>query len=271
MAERSGHLTLPGLWRRAVFLVCLGVLPCLCGATAAEPADKTGKGKGAVFSVLTVGGESLPEGLHWLESPGNGVPLKTSFVRRGDLLPAIAGQALVFGVPRVNPGKDEPPFAVLCTVPWPAGASERALVLLIVEKGRLWGVAIDDGETVFPRGTLRIINMVNRPLAARWGDFTWEVPPGPAPSRPYPLVPPGPAGQPGRFKVMLGVRWNEGNDANIIYAGRAEARADSRTLLVVREVNETGITSTGETVNVGVSYNTRWVVETLPKPSAAVR
>lgn len=260
MAFPRRRLIARSLPRLLLFFACLVASPFLSGAAAP---------KGPFFSVLAVGAEPLPENLHWLETPEKGVPLKTSFARRGDLLPASAGRPLVFGIPRQNPGKGESPFVPLCTVAWPAGATERALVLLVSDKGGLWGVAIDDGEKVFPRGSLRIVNMVPRPLAARWGDFTWEVPPGPAPSRPYPAVKPGPQGQPGRFKVMLGVRWNDDKDANIIYAGRADARPDSRTLLVVREVKETGVTDTGAVIDVGVSYSTRWVVETLPKAESS--
>lgn len=232
-------------------------------------AGPTAKPTGAVLSVLAVGESSLPEGLHRLDSPDEGTPLKTSFVRRSELLPAVPGKSVVFGVPRQNPATGESRFVTLCSVDWPEGVQDRVLVLLASDGGKLSGIAIDDGEKVFPRETLRVVNLVKRPMAARWGDQTWELPPGPGPARPYPAVTKGAGGQPGRFKVMLGVRWGERDEANIIYAGRIEARPNVRTLLVVREFKETAITETGEALDVGVSYNTRWVVEALPKPEVS--
>jgi hypothetical protein len=154
-------------------------------------------------------------------------------------------------------------------VGWPAGASQRVLVLLAVDGKRVGGVAINDGEDVFPSGTLRVINLINRPVMARWGDFTGQFPPGPGPAHPYPRMQAAPNGQSGRFKVLLGVPRSDGSGVNTIYAGRAEARVGARTLIVVREVKETDVTDEGVVVDAGVSYNTRWVVDSLPNPESA--
>jgi hypothetical protein len=223
--------------------------------------------KGPVFSVLSVGDGALPENLHYLESPDEGVALTVSTFRRSALLPLV-GDTIVFGVPRQNPAEGESRFVAVCSVDRPVGITERALVLLTPETSGLSGMMIDDSERVFPRGTLRVINLVGRPLAARWADVTGEMRPGPNPAKAYPVVKKGPAGQPGRFKLMAGVMREDGQGANLIYSGRVEARPETRTLLVVREVQETALTPSGEVLDLGVSYSTRWVIEALRKPEA---
>lgn len=245
---------------RAFFIrVCTGLF-ALSVAVADEAAPT-----GPVFTVLAAGAKPLPEGLHFLESPDKGVPLKTSFARRSDPVSAAAGRPLVFGVPRPNPAEGESRFIALGSVNWPAGVSERALVLLATDGNRVSGVAIDDGERVFPGGTVRVVNLLNRPLAARWGDTTWEIAPGPGAARPYPAMA---GGQGTRFRVMLGALREDGQGSTLIYSGRAEARPGARTLVVVREFKETDLTDAGEVVNAGVSYNVRWVVDALPRKEA---
>lgn len=248
-----------------LFLFCAG-FPWLSAAggiaTAAEVSAKAANGP--VFTVLAAGSRPLPEELHYLKSPDEGILLATSPARRSAPLSAPAGAALVFGIPRPKPAPGESGFVSLFSVNWPAGATERVLVLLASDGARLNGVAIDDGERVFPPGTLRMVNLLNRPLAARWGDFTAEFPPGPSVAHPYPSMPPGAGGQPNRFRIMLGTTRADGNGTTLIYAGRVEARANARTLVVVREVKETDVTEDGEVMDAGVSYNVRWVVDSRP-------
>ena len=260
MAEPRRHL----IPLRAVWLLLVCTAFPAGSAVAAESSANT---KELVFTVLATGAKPLPEGLHYLESPDEGVALKASFARRTEVLPAATGKTLVFGVPRANPAPGESRFVALCSVPWPAEVSERALVLLATgESGRVSGVVIDDGERAFPHGTVRVVNLVKRPLAARWGDNTWEISPGPGVARPYPVMAASGAGQAAsRFKVMLGTLREDGVGSTLIYAGRAEARPGARTLVVVREVRETEVTNEGEVMNAGVSYNVRWVVDSLPQ------
>lgn len=251
-------MALPRRYLIARLLVCAALLGAASSFAAESPAA------GPVFTLLAVGGQTLPEDLHYLESADEGVPMVSSAVRRTPPLPAAAGQPLVFGRPRANPAPGESRFVPLASLAWPVGASERVLVLLAADDDQVSGVAIDDGERVFPRGTLRVINLLNRPVAVRWGDFTGEFPPGPAPARPYPAMPANPNGPPARFRVMLGALKADGNGTELIYAGRAEARPGARTLVVIREVRETDVNEAGDPIDVGVSYLTRWVVDAPP-------
>jgi hypothetical protein len=233
-------------------------LSVACGEAVAAEVSNAG---GPVFTVLAAGARPLPEKLHYLATVDEGILLKTSFARRSEPVPARAGRTLVFGIPRENPAEGESRFVVLGSVICPAGISERGLVLLSTDGNRLSGMVIDDGEKTFPAGTLRVVNLLNRPLAARWDETTWEVSPGPGVARPYPSRVVGGAGQASRFRVMLGALREDGKGSTLIYSGRAEARPGARTLVVVREVKETDLTDEGEVVNAGVSYNVRWVVD----------
>lgn len=263
MAEPVRHLIFHGRLFR-VLGACAWLLACLVATPAS--ADVPAEPKGPVFTVLSTGGQ-LPENLHYLETPDKGVPLQISLSRRTDPLPAKPGQTLVFGVPRPNPAPDQSAFVPVCSVAWPAGGTQRALVLLATDgEQRVLGIAIDDDTDVFPLGTLRVVNLVNRPLAARWGDTTWEVPPGPGVGRPYPISNDGTSIR--RFKVMLGTLRPDGQGTTLIYAGRAEARRGARTLVIVREVKETDINELGEVVDAGFSYTTRWVIDSPPPRDA---
>lgn len=255
-----------GLLRSFRLLACAGFLGLAGSASSAFAVEP--EVTGPMFTVLATGTQSLPEGLHYLTSPNEGVPFEASSARRTAPMAAPAGTALVFGVPRPAPAEGESRFMPLFSANWPAGATERVLVLLAAEGDRLGGVAIDDGERVFPRGTLRVVNLLGRPIAARWGDFTGEFAPGPGPAHPYPATQTNPNGPPARFRVMLGAIRPDRSGTDLIYAGRAEARPGARTLVVIREVRERAVNDDDEIVDAGISYSTRWVVDSLPVPAA---
>jgi len=210
------------------------------------------------FCLLAVGDQKLPEDLHYLRSSKEGIPVAVSSGRRSEPLPApAAGEALVFGLKRADATTGESAFMPLCRIEWPGDGVTRALVLLAMDREKIRGVAVDDGERAFPRASLRVINLTGRSLLARWGGFQGELAPGPAAAKPFPRVATTTAGQPGRFQVGLGVRQPDGN-AKVIFAGWTEAWPNARTLLLVTA-------SEGEA---NPRYRTRWIVESLSEKKA---
>lgn len=258
-------MALPRRYLNVTLLLALFVSPLLLWAgRAATPAPL--KADEPAFTLLAVGEQPLPADLYYLRSANDGVPVTVNATRRSELIkPAAKGLPLVFGIKRavVQPG--ESPFQALCQVEWPAGEVNRVLVLLMSDGEKIHTLAMDDGERVFPRDSLRVVNLTGRPFLGRWGEFEGTLVPGPNPAGPFPVTPETSSG---RFKLALGLREVNGS-GRIIFSGWVDAWRSTRTLLLVRELDEElpeGVTGPPNTF-----YMTRWVVERMPVPAPAAQ